>query len=284
MSASTLGKRKQNEPSCKFGPCIVSEEHMNTYMRDESGNNPMITCENIPEAWKSWSDQVEMVIAIGLESDTTGIKTIPQKPPLSMKTDKRFTKDKPNLPENYVCIRRTYDNIIRIPLCKSLPLSRNYKGTSKTLPTMFIYIAPVIGGKINHGMAISSEKFVIMSKRQPEVLAALKQGKPVTKHGVNSSKRQRRTENIKQLAADNKKLCEQIKMQQQEITKLKDQNKNMTTFLRLFDRQATMAIGSESEAATIMRVMKMTHETISNMHWMKDDIVQAVQQKQQQRI
>ena len=55
-------------------------------------------------------------------------------------------------------------------------------------------------------------------------------------------------------------------MQQQEITKLKDQNKNMTTFLRLFDRQATMAIGSEAEAATIMRVMKMTHETISNMH------------------
>ena len=59
MSASTLGKRKTAEPTCKFGPCIVSEEHMNTYMRDESGNNPMITCENIPEEWKSWGGYVE---------------------------------------------------------------------------------------------------------------------------------------------------------------------------------------------------------------------------------
>lgn len=253
--------------SCELSNIILSEQGR-TYYKDEPGKAPHIILKDIPNSWIV-GGRLTIHIGVGIEKDTSNVvKTTLQPPKLHKTSDRRHNKQcnaNTLFGQEYVTVVRdeSDDGSYTIPICKALPLSRNFKGPIGDIPTMFLHI-------MNHdkNSHIYSKEFVTMSKRQPEVLNRLKRGSNAMQDG-NGSKRQRRSDQIKQMVANHERLVAQYKESTKKCDNLQAQNNQMKILLRQLTDIANVGMQSKSQY-DILKCFRIAIEAPANMHWMKD--------------
>jgi hypothetical protein len=268
--------RLNNAPSVKFGPTYLTEQG-ECFFRDESGANPHIVIDNIPSSWNKFGRvNLALTIGLGMNDDNT-VNTVQRrgktlgKPaiPLSKITDKKYNTKQLWKPDNYVVISREWSEKIEVPFCKALPLCRDYKGGAEDLPEFFIFVAPVNGNTVDFKHGIHSQEIVIMSKRQPTVIAKMN-GKTIN-NGMNNSKRQKRTEKIKTLVENEAKLVEHIKRVEKEKISVQLQNDKMKEIFTMLDNMSRDGLTSNNPV-DILRCMAYVQDSIKNCHWMKPEV------------
>ena len=254
--------------SCELSNIILSEQGR-TYYKDEPGKAPHIVLD-IPNT-RSWVVGGSLIIhiGVGIEKDSSNVvKTTLQPPKLHRTSDRRYNKQRNAnslFGQEYITVIReeAEDGKYTIPICKALPLSRNFKGPIGDIPTMFLHV--MNHDKTNH---IYSKEFVTMSKRQPEVLNKLKRGSNAMQDG-NGSKRQRRSEQIKQMVANHERLVAQYKESTKKCDNLQAQNNQMKILLRQLTDIANVGMQSKSQY-DILKCFRIAIEAPANMHWMRD--------------
>ena len=250
--------------------------HGLTLFKDESGSNPKIVVEHLPKDWVGVNGKIRLNIALGVkkdDDDDDNVKTVPEPLRLSNIEDKRFnrTMRKRNMVETeYVQIEREAGVRIEIPLTKKLPLSSRFRGQSKELPLMYVHIVSECKTK-----SMYSDFFVIMSKRQPDVLGKQKRGATsATDLDTNGSKRQRRSDEIKALASDNHTLTAQVNMLSQDLKRKTTENEQMINLIKQLQTVGKIGLQSENKQDMLKCFMAAIDGT-TYFHWMKE--VQAPQ-------
>jgi hypothetical protein len=202
-------------------------------------------------------------------SHPSGYKTIRKAVKLSSTIDRRYAKQ--NMPSEefskFVSVQRHYkdENTYRIPLCKGMDLSRRYQLGQEFLPDMYVVaISDVDTGKYK---AVHSKKFVVMSKRQPDVIEANRNPNAAKKATRNGEKRMKRSEQIKALVTTNKQIVDQYRVQASEIERLKRENGQMVQLLEQLNAMAT--IGQASQSTDVLACFRICLGTTSNFNWMK---------------
>ena len=244
-----------------------------TFYKDEPGINPTVTLENVPTSWFEFG-VLKLKIALGISPDATqpsGYRCVNKPLKLYDNTDRRHNKKRRLLPDQpegftaFVDVVRKYndDGKYEIALCKSMELSRKYQGAESFLPDMGIVVYSVKTGE-----SIMSSKFVVMSKRQPNVIKGMRDpnAKTTSKHG---DKRMKRSEQIKALVASNKQVVEQYKAQMKRVQNLERQNEAMVGLLKQLNQMAQ--IGMSTQSTDVLACFRICLTATNNMHWMKDD-------------
>jgi len=248
-------------------------EQGNTFFKDEPGTPPCVVLSNLPTSWFK-NGVAKFKIAIALKRDAShpsGYKTIRKAVKLSSTMDRRYAKANP-LTDDYskfVSVQRQYSssNTYRIPLCKGMDLSRRYQLGQEFLPDM--YVVAISDNVINGGKhkAVHSKKFVVMSKRQPDVIEANRNPNASKKATRNGEKRMRRSEQIKALVSSNKQIVDQYKSQAAEIERLKNQNKQMVQLLEQLNAMAKL--GQATKSTDVLACFRICLGTTDNFNWMK---------------
>jgi hypothetical protein len=248
-------------------------EQGNTFFKDEPGTPPCVVLSNLPSTWFK-NGVAKFKIAIALKRDAThpsGYKTIRKPVKLSSTMDRRFAKAGiASLGEDFkqfVCVQRQYSasNTYRIPLCKGMDLSRRYQLGQEFLPDMYVVaISDIDTGK---NKAVHSKKFVVMSKRQPDVIEANRNPDATKKATRNGEKRMRRSEQIKALVSSNKQIVDQYKAQTSEIERLKRENGQMVQLLEQLNAMAK--IGQATQSTDVLACFRICLGTTNNFNWMK---------------
>ena len=248
-------------------------EQGNTFFKDEPGTPPCVVLSNLPTSWFK-NGIAKFKIAIALKRDAShpsGYKTIRKPVKLSSTMDRRYAKANPLTDDfsKFVSVQRQYSssNTYRIPLCKGMDLSRRYQLGQEFLPDM--YVVAISDNVINGAKhkAVHSKKFVVMSKRQPDVIEANRNPNASKKATRNGEKRMRRSEQIKALVSSNKQIVDQYKAQTAEIERLKNQNKQMVQLLEQLNAMAK--IGQATQSTDVLACFRICLGTTSNFNWMK---------------
>lgn len=240
-----------------------------TYYKDEPGINPTITIKNIPQEWFDY-DTTILRISLGLKEDSSkpgGFVTAIKPLKLYENVDRRYNRQKQmHLTEfsSFIEVRRkkSEDDTYEIKLCKAMDLSRKYQGGDSELPEFGILIY-----NVKTGETAMSEKFVVMSKRQPN---------KINRDGTASSTRtgqirMKRSEQIKSLVASNTQIVSQYKSQQSTIEKLNHQNKAMITLLKQLNKMARLGHRlNNSPNNGVLECFRICLQGVENMHWMKE--------------
>lgn len=272
-----------SESSTNMAKCVMNRldytSQGNTFFKDEPGINPEVTLQDIPASWFQHG-VLNIKIALGIcpdASQPSGYKCVNKPLKLYDNSDRRHNKKRkliPDQPEGFgafVDVVRHYNetNTYKIPLCKTMELSRKYQGANTFLPDMGIVVYSVKTGE-----SIMSNKFVVMSKRQPSVIKGMRDvnAKTPSKHG---DKRMKRSEQIKALVASNKQVVEQYKAQMQRIQNLERQNEAMVGLLKQLNQMAQ--IGMSTQSTDVLACFRICLGATSNMHWMKNDAPVAAQ-------
>ena len=248
-------------------------EQGNTFFKDEPGTPPCVILNNVPTSWFK-NGIAKFKIAIALKRDAThpsGYKTIRKAVKLSSTMDRRYAKANPLTDDfsKFVSVQRQYSssNTYRIPLCKGMDLSRRYQLGQEFLPDM--YVVAISDNVINGAKhkAIHSKKFVVMSKRQPDVIEANRNPNASKKATRNGEKRMRRSEQIKALVSSNKQIVDQYKAQTSEIERLKRENGQMVQLLEQLNAMAK--IGQATQSTDVLACFRICLGTTNNFNWMK---------------
>ena len=250
-------------------------EQGNTFFKDEPGTPPCVVINNLPSTWFK-NGVAKFKIAIALKRDAShpsGYKTIRKAVKLSSTMDRRYAKaNAASLGEDFdkfVCVQRQYSesNTYRIPLCKGMDLSRRYQLGQEFLPDM--YVVAISDNVINGAKhkAVHSKKFVVMSKRQPDVIEANRNPDATKKATRNGEKRMKRSEQIKALVSSNKQIVNQYKAQNAEIEKLKRENVQMVQLLEQLNAMAK--IGQATQSTDVLACFRICLGTTNNFNWMK---------------
>ena len=248
-------------------------EQGHTFFKDEPGTPPCVILKDLPSTWFV-NGVAKFKIAIALKRDAThpsGYKTIRKPVKLSSTIDRRYAKQsQANLGEDFskfVCVQRQYNenNTYRIPLCKGMDLSRRYQLGQEFLPDMYVVaISDIDTGKYK---AVHSKKFVVMSKRQPDVIEANRNPNAAKKATRNGEKRMKRSEQIKALVTTNKQIVDQYRVQASEIERLKRENGQMVQLLEQLNAMAR--IGQASQSTDVLACFRICLGTTDNFNWMK---------------
>ena len=248
-------------------------EQGHTFFKDEPGVPPCVILKDLPSTWFV-NGVAKFKIAIALKRDIShpsGYKTIRKPVKLSSTIDRRYAKqNQANLGEDFskfVCVQRQYNdnNTYRIPLCKGMDLSRRYQLGQEFLPDMYVVaISDIDTGKYK---AVHSKKFVVMSKRQPDVIEANRNPNAAKKATRNGEKRMKRSEQIKALVTTNKQIVDQYRVQASEIERLKRENGQMVQLLEQLNAMAR--IGQSSQSTDVLACFRICLGTTDNFNWMK---------------
>lgn len=250
-------------------------EQGHTFFKDEPGVPPSVVLNNLPTSWFK-NGVAKFKIAIALKRDAThpsGYKTIRKPVKLSSTMDRRYAKaNAASLGEDFnkfVCVERKYSesNTYRIPLCKGMDLSRRYQLGQEFLPDMYVV---AISDNVMNGAkhkAIHSKKFVVMSKRQPDVIEANRNPNAAKKATRNGEKRMKRSEQIKALVTTNKQIVDQYRVQASEIERLKRENSQMVSLLEQLNAMAK--IGQATQSTDVLACFRICLGTTNNFNWMK---------------
>ncbi len=246
-------------------------EQGHTFFKDEPGVPPCVILKDLPSTWFV-NGVAKFKIAIALKRDAThpcGYKTIRKAVKLSSTIDRRYAKQ--NMPSEdfskFVSVSRNWkqEGTYRIPLCKGMDLSRRYQLGQEFLPDMYVVaISDIDTGKYK---AVHSKKFVVMSKRQPDVIEANRNPNAAKKATRNGEKRMKRSEQIKALVTTNKQIVDQYRVQASEIERLKRENGQMVQLLEQLNAMAT--IGQASQSADVLACFRICLGTTNNFNWMK---------------
>ena len=250
-----------------------------TFFKDEPGQAPVLELHNVPQSWLTMGT-LSIKIALILNEDKKegcGFKTVrgqksdPRGLRLRETNDRRWAKQHPIKGdyEAWVPIRRaaSSDGHYSIPICKAMMLSRRYQLGKDILPDMAIAVLPLSYGAGNDQQAILSSRFVVMSKRQPAVLAAHRDPTAQPRQKRNGEMRMKRSDQIKALVSSNKQVVAQYKAQQSEITNLKRQNESMVHLLHQLNDMARL--GQSTQSTDVLACFRICLGTTSTMHWMK---------------
>jgi|SaaInlV_130m_DNA_2_1039683.scaffolds.fasta_scaffold06816_3 hypothetical protein len=248
-------------------------EQGHTFFKDEPGVPPCVILNNIPKNWfKNGLATFKVAIALKRDSEhPSGYKTIRKPVKLSATVDRRFAKANiSKLGEDFskfAYVQRQYSEsgVYRIPLCKGMDLSRRYQLGQEFLPDMYVVaISEHATGKYK---AIHSKKFVVMSKRQPDVIEANRNPNASKKATRNGEKRMRRSEQIKALVSSNKQIVDQYKVQNAAIERLKRENGQMVQLLEQLNAMAK--IGQATQSTDVLACFRICLGTTNNFNWMK---------------
>ena len=251
-----------------------------TFFKDEPGQAPVITLSDVPDDWHL-NGTLSIRIALVLGDDTQskcGFRTVrgqkgdPRGLRLRDTTDRRYAKQNPLKGdyEAWVPVRRATrgDSTYTIPICKSMMLSRRYQLGKDILPEMFIVVQPQYNQIHQTGrLSAVSSKFVVMSKRQPAVLAAHRDPNAKTKQKRNGEMRMKRSDQIKALVSSNKQVVAQYQHAMSKIANLERQNQTMVQLLHQLNEMAK--IGMATGNSDVLACFRICLGSTENMHWMK---------------
>lgn len=242
---------------CELTKIVLSREGR-TFYKDEPGSTPELILKNVPD---SWFNNDVMVIEIALARDNKGIQPLPHVPRLSSSIDRRYNKTNSKTP-NYVTVCRTKnrENVYKIAFSKNLPLSRNFKGETADIPSMFFHVKCGLHSQV-------TENFVIMSKRQPDVLNSIKRGRD-TEQDSHGCKRQRRSDQMKALRTNHDLLVMEHNNMKKELQTLQMQNKSMSLLLRNLYEMAQIGLETP-HTEPVLRCFHLTVNNINEMSWLK---------------
>ena len=254
--------------SCELTNIVPNTRVGDTYYIDEPGKAPDVLLKNIPNDWFTGT---QLVVHIGVGIEKTGQNEVKSTSGMKLRNvaDRRYHKQMNqgiiSTMEYVTVIRDENDtNEYTVPICKALPLSRNFKGPTNEIPTMFIHV--MNKDKTKH---IYSKEFVTMSKRQPDVLNMLKRGR-ASEQDNNGSKRQRRSEQLKEMIANHESLALQHKELNKKCKNLTNQNKTMSTLLKTLVGMSNVGMQSSSKE-DIINCFRFAIQSVETMHWMKEE-------------
>ena len=257
-------------PSVKMSRLEYGEEGY-TFYRDEPGSPPEIVIENVPDSWYL-NGTLVLKIAMGVKKDASepsGYKCTRHPLKLFKPIDRKYNKKITKTPgyESFFQVQRQRraDNTYSIKLCKGMDISNHYKMLfdGKTLPDLFLVCQPVIPNI----PPIESKRFVVMSKRQPDVIAANRDPAAAAIVSKNGEKRMKRTEQIKALVSSNKQLVAQYKAQKDELDNAKRENERMVALLHQLNDMARL--GQSTQSTDVLACFRICLGTTETMHWMK---------------
>ena len=240
-----------------------------TYYKDEPGLNPTITIKNLPDSWFHYGTTV-LRISLALKEDSNkpgGHVTAKQPLKLYENVDRRYNREKQmHMTEfnSFVEVRRQYKetNTYEITLCKAMDLSRKYQCGDIVLPEFAILIY-----NVKTGETALSDKFVVMSKRQPDKINR----NGTAKRTRNGQVRMKRSEQIKSLVASNTQIVSQYRAQQATIEKLTQQNQTMIDLLKQLNKMARLGYRlNNSPNNGVLECFRICLQSVDNMHWMKE--------------
>lgn len=250
-----------------------------TFFKDEPGQAPILELHNVPQSWLTMGT-LSIKIALTLAEDKNsgcGFKTVrgqksdPRGLKLRETNDRRHAKQNPIKGDYnaWVPVRRaaSANGHYSIPLCKAMMLSRRYQLGKDIIPDMAIAVHPLSYGAANPVAPVLSSRFVVMSKRQPSVLAAHRDPNAKPRQKRNGEMRMKRSDQIKALVSSNKQVVAQYKAQQSEIANLKRQNESMVHLLHQLNDMAK--IGQTTQSTDVLACFRICLGTTSTMHWMK---------------
>ena len=247
-------------------------EEGHTFYRDEPGSPPEIIIENVPDSWYT-NGTLIINIAMGVKKDeeeVSGFKVTRHPLKLYQPVDRKYNKNTAKQPgyENFFQVRRRRNATGRhtIKLCKGMDISNHYKVLfdGKTLPDLFLVCQPLCPGSTH---PIESKRFVVMSKRQPDVIAANRDPEAAAVIHKNGEKRMKRTEQIKALVSSNKQLVAQYKAQRLELENANRENERMVALLRQLNDMARL--GQSTQSTDVLACFRICLGTTDTMHWMK---------------
>jgi len=245
-----------------------------TFYRDEPGAPPEIVIENVPDAWYV-NGTLTLNIAMGVKKDalqTSGYKVTRHPLKLYQPVDRKYNKKTRKRPgyENFFQVQRqrTASGQYSIKLCKGMDISNHYKMLfdGKSLPDLFLVCEPVVS-LVTSLPAIESTRFVVMSKRQPDVIAANRDPEAAAVIHKNGEKRMKRTEQIKALVSSNKQLVAQYKAQKDELENKTRENERMVALLHQLNDMARL--GQSTQSTDVLACFRICLGTTDTMHWMK---------------
>ena len=240
-----------------------------TYYKDEPGLNPAITIKNIPDSWFDY-DTTVLRVSLALKKDSSkpgGYVTAKQPLRLYENVDRRYNKEKMMHMtefESFIEVRRKYNEtgIYEIKLSKAMDLSRKYQCGDIVLPEFAILIY-----NVKTGETALSDKFVVMSKRQPDKINR----NGTAKRTRNGQVRMKRSEQIKSLVASNTQIVSQYRAQQATIEKLKQQNATMVNLLKQLNQMAHLGHSLNNTPNNgVFECFRICIQSVDNMHWMKE--------------
>ena len=241
-----------------------------TFYRDEPGSPPEIVIENVPDSWYCNGNLV-LHIAMGVKKDaseTCGYKVTRNPLKLYTPIDRKYNKSMKKHPgyESFFTVQRQRrgDDRYTIKLCKGMDISNHYKMLfdGKSLPDLFLLCRPS-----PYKPYIQSQPFVVMSKRQPSIIAANRDPAAAAIIHKNGEKRMKRTEQIKQLVSSNKQLVAQYKAQKDELENAKRENQRMVALLHQLNDMARL--GQSTQSTDVLACFRICLGTTETMHWMK---------------
>ena len=260
-------------PTVKMTRLEYGEEGYSFY-RDEPGAPPEIVIENVPDAWYV-NGTLTLNIAMGVKKDAgeaSGYRVTRHPLKLYQPVDRKYNKKTAKRPgyEQFIQVqrRRNSANSYSIKLCKGMDISNHYKMLfdGKSLPDLFIVCQPAALWQTNEP-AIESSRFVVMSKRQPDVIAANRDPEAAAIIHKNGEKRMKRTEQIKALVSSNKQLVAQYKAQKLELENKTRQNERMIALLHQLNDMARL--GQSTQSTDVLACFRICLGTTDTMHWMK---------------
>lgn len=260
-------------PTVKMTRLEYGEEGY-TFYRDEPGAPPEIVIENVPDAWYV-NGTLTLNIAMGVKKDAgeaCGYKVTRNPLKLYQPVDRKYNKKTAKRPgyENFIQIQRQRrgDNTYSVKLCKGMDISNHYKMLfdGKSLPDLFIVCQPAALWQTSEP-ALESSRFVVMSKRQPDVIAANRDPEAAAIIHKNGEKRMKRTEQIKTLVSSNKQLVAQYKAQKIELENANRQNERMVALLHQLNEMARL--GQSTQSTDVLACFRICLGTTDTMHWMK---------------
>lgn len=247
--------------SVTFEP-IHNDNHGPTFFCKEPGINPVLKLQDIPHHWTS-KGALSVNISIVSENGDTINGVVPQFP-----TDRLLNKDQEaNAPTLFVR-KMSANGAYEIPIKKNMTLSSAFKGQQKELPRFYIKIQPV-----HLEEQIVSDYFVVMTKRQPQVLNRLKRG--VAEDGSEhveeverGTKRQRTTELNKELASNNRTLTASLLKERADKERIENEHRQMKQLLQTLVQISK--VGQHSQAPNdIHQCFDITVDTVNTWHFMK---------------
>jgi hypothetical protein len=245
-----------------------------TFYRDEPGAPPEIVIENVPDNWYV-NGTLTLNIAMGVKKDASeasGYKVTRHPLKLYQPVDRKYNKKTTKRPgyENYFQVQRQRNatGYYSIKLCKGMDISNHYKMLfdGKSLPDLFLVCEPVVS-LVYPKPAIESGRFVVMSKRQPDVIAANRDPEAAAVIHKNGEKRMKRTEQIKALVSSNKQLVAQYKAQKIELENSQRENGRMVALLHQLNEMARL--GQSTQSTDVLACFRICLGTTDTMHWMK---------------
>ena len=260
-------------PTVKMSRLEYGEEGY-TFYRDEPGAPPEIVIENVPDNWYI-NGTLTLNIAMGVKKDASeacGYKVTRHPLKLYQPVDRKYNKKcwKRTGYENFFQVQRQRNatGYYSIKLCKGMDISNHYKMLfdGKSLPDLFLVCEPVVS-LVSPLPALESGRFVVMSKRQPDVIAANRDPEAAAVIHKNGEKRMKRTEQIKALVSSNKQLVAQYKAQKKELENSQRENDRMVALLHQLNDMARL--GQSTQSTDVLACFRICLGTTGTMHWMK---------------